>query len=100
MITYRSIIVGIWNWSNRIHSISEDWYFNGPAGKERNCSVKAFVLAQKFGIRLNKMLGYKTERGSEFIEKDYLVYATSMVIYFGLFNLLVLVTDGNFKTND
>ena len=69
------------------------------SGKIRNCSMKAFEFAQRFGVRVNKILGYNSD-AAQFIQKDPIVYAISMVLYLGLNRLLVLVTKGNFKSND
>ena len=95
--------------ASRIHESASIWYvsrwdleYSPPvdfgSGKIRNCSMKAFELAQRVGVRVDKILGYNDE-AAQFIEKDPIVYLTSMGLYLGLYHLLVLVTKGNFKSN-
>lgn len=106
MPIFHDVESGLWRWANRVHTIAEDrfasrWHVGEDVGstKERNCSMKAFELAHRSGTFVNKALGYNPD-AAQFIEKDPLVYATSMVLYLGLYLLLVKVTNGNFKTND
>ena len=106
MSVFHEIESSIYRKANQIHQIAEDWFVSRwqvgedvGSTKERNCSMKAFDLAQRFGIRVNKILGYNDE-AAQFIQKDPIVYAISMVLYLGLNRLLVLVTKGNFKSND
>jgi len=67
--------------------------------KLRECAMKAMDTAASVGRFLNKLLGYSLE-ASEWVEKDPVVYAITMATYLAIRKILMIFSNGKFKSND